>query len=168
MTSSIRFVLLATLTLALLAMPARADDVAREDATDAMQAAFRDLGARARLHERDQEDYAAGCRGGTAVTTERGIAGWIANAETPECRIRANRWLAEDDALRADARAAEVDPVFADARPAPAHFLDQRHHRGPERHDLGEALALQNAEAVVEEAFGRGIGVQDLPAGADR
>lgn len=86
--------------VALVVAAARADDAARFDATEAMRAGLRELGVRAREHERDRDDYGAGCRGGTAVTTERGVAGWIANAETPECRILANRWLADDEALR--------------------------------------------------------------------
>jgi len=88
--------------LGLLVAAASADDAARAEATDSMRDALRDLGVRARIHEREVEEYAVGCHGGTTVSTERGVAGWIANAETPECRIRANRWLAEDDALRAD------------------------------------------------------------------
>ena len=73
-----------------------------------------------------------------------------------------------DDALAADARAADVDPIFADAGATLAHLLDQGHDRRAEGDEIGEPLALQDAQAVIEEGLGRRIGVQDFSALADR
>ena len=56
-----------------------------------------------------------------------------------------------DDALHPQTRPSHINAVFADARPAHAHFIDERQHRGAEGHVIAQVLALQHPLAAFEK-----------------